>query len=240
MTANEFLSLNFVRPISRRRLRRRTEIDYEGERLSTACPIQWGDTKEAVKSGISAEVATLEQELYEARKKIAELDRALRETRALAQTDALTGVLNRRGLECAFSREIARASRASGVVSLAMIDMDNFKRINDRFGHVVGDEVLVNFAALTQMTLRQTDVISRVGGEEFVIVFPDTTKTEAVAILERLQKLLSFMDIDEHHQGVTFSAGVVEINGAGCLDTVIQAADTLAYKAKFSGKNRIY
>lgn len=151
-----------------------------------------------------------------------------------ATRDALTGLWNRRSLELAINR-------ATSGDALALVDLDHFKQVNDTFGHAAGDEVLATFAQFVRRRLRHLDIIGRLGGEEFVIIFPETPLAEAA---ERLCEVRSEWAIDAPY-GTTFSAGVARVPGAD--DTrkerpgqlALALADTLMYEAKSSGRNRV-
>ncbi|GAA0756573.1 diguanylate cyclase [Ideonella azotifigens] len=177
-------------------------------------------------SELEAQVRTLEGEL--------------RRMSDEASTDALTQVANRRGLAQLFSVEQARLQREDKPLSVGLLDIDNFKRLNDQLGHAAGDQALVALAQRVRDSLRPGDVVARFGGEEFVVLLPATPVDEAQQVLTRLQRLLSaslFM-----HEGkevfVTFSAGVTIYRGADTLEETLERADEALYEAKRTGKNR--
>ena len=157
------------------------------------------------------------------------------------RTDQLTGVLNRRGLDEALKVEIARAQRSEKQLSVAFIDIDNFKTMNDTFGHDVGDRALQHLAKLMQDTVRPTDVVSRMGGEEFVVLLPDTNIEEAVITVTRLQRALTRTLFMQNNQKllITFSAGISLLKTGESEASVIGRADQAMYLAKKSGKNRV-
>ncbi len=181
----------------------------------------------------------------ELQQRVAALEDALRKVSDEATTDALTQVANRRGLTLAFDGELARLARhptgtPAPALSLALIDIDNFKKLNDTLGHAAGDEALRRLAAAVRERLRPGDHFARFGGEEFVVVLPATTATEACETLTRLQRSLSaslFM-----HGGqevlVTFSAGVTAWRLGETLEAALERADQGLYEAKRAGKNR--
>jgi len=155
-------------------------------------------------------------------------------------TDQLTQVANRRGLLQAFDAERSRMERTGGILSVGLLDIDNFKRLNDQLGHSVGDEALRSLAAVVSGTLRPTDVTARYGGEEFVVLLPDTSVEEAQLILTRLQRSLSgglFMH-EEKQVFVTFSAGVSAYQLGERIEDALERADQALYEAKRTGKNR--
>ena len=172
--------------------------------------------------------------------RVDELERELRRLSDEVSTDQLTQVANRRGLMAAFETERARQSRSGGVLSVALLDVDNFKRLNDELGHGAGDEALKSLAALVARTLRPTDLVARYGGEEFVLLLPDTPLTEAQQVLNRLQRALTgglFMH-ENKQVFVTFSAGVTDFREGEALEQSLERADQALYEAKRTGKNR--
>jgi diguanylate cyclase len=157
-----------------------------------------------------------------------------------ASTDALTQVANRRGLERLFAEECARAVRAEAPLAVGLIDVDNFKKLNDRLGHAAGDQALKALAAAVCERLRPEDHVARFGGEEFVVLLGGLALEQAQQLLNRLQRSLSaslFL-----HEGeevfVTFSAGVTLWRAGEALEATIERADAGLYEAKRSGKNR--
>lgn len=177
-----------------------------------------------------------------AENRITTLKDELEAVRGMLREDVLTGALNRRGLDECFVREAARADRNRGVLSVALLDLDNFKRLNDTHGHHVGDHALTKFAAVARKTLRPNDVLSRHGGEEFVILFPDTRLEPALATVARLQSMLAAAPLACENASVplTFSAGVAVRQHAETLEMLLRQADGALYQAKRAGKNRVY
>jgi diguanylate cyclase (GGDEF)-like protein len=161
----------------------------------------------------------------------------------LADTDALTGCYNRRRLRELAALELRRAERYDVPLSLALLDVDEFKRVNDVYGHEVGDRVLAGVAHECQAELRGSDVLGRVGGDEFVLVMPHTTLDGAAALLERVRQRVEAWRLrapDERILGVTVTAGVASAAGAGeDLDEVLRRADTALYRGKHAGRNRV-
>jgi diguanylate cyclase (GGDEF)-like protein len=152
--------------------------------------------------------------------------------------DPLTGVLNRRGFLQFFSRVRARQQRSDVPLSLMVIDLDHFKAINDQFGHAHGDEVLVHVASVIMGAARQCDYVARFGGEEFVVLMPDTALTQAQQLALRIQSLLR----DRHRPGetaCTVSIGIAAQHAANeSLDSLFSRADMALYRAKANGRNR--
>jgi len=155
----------------------------------------------------------------------------------LAHTDDLTGLANRRGLFESLNREVARSRRNRKTFSVAMLDFDDFKRCNDRFGHAVGDHLLRLFAQGTVSRLRGQDLIARYGGEEFCLVLPDTDAGGAAEVVEALRLL--GVGVDPVGEPVTFSGGIATWDGRESIDNLVLRADTNLYAAKEGGRNRI-
>ena len=155
-------------------------------------------------------------------------------------TDQLTQIANRRGLMQAFEVERARLERSGGELSIGLLDIDNFKKLNDELGHSAGDEALKSLAAVVSKTLRPTDRVARYGGEEFVVLLPETPAAEGEQVLTRLQRSLTgglFMHKDKQIF-VTFSAGVTGYRMAERIEDSLERADQALYEAKRTGKNR--
>jgi diguanylate cyclase (GGDEF)-like protein len=167
--------------------------------------------------------------------------RLFKETQTQAITDALTGVYNRRGLLQLGEFELRRAHRINRPFCAVIFDIDHFKRINDHYGHKIGDEVLQKLAERCQKTSRTVDLISRYGGEEFIILLPETNLESAMRVAERLRQ--SIMNepfpTSEGALRITISLGVSEAKEADSLHTLIERADIALYKAKHAGRNRV-
>ncbi|HRH12870.1 MAG TPA: diguanylate cyclase [Azonexus sp.] len=176
-----------------------------------------------------------------AEQKVRELEHELEHVSELVQEDQLTGVLNRRGLDDAYQREAARAERSGKPLCISLLDIDNFKRLNDAHGHQTGDQALQHLVRVTRRTMRPTDVLARYGGEEFLLLLPDTSQEEAIEVMVRLQRNLTkafFLHEDEHVL-ITFSAGVALLREGEAQTAVIERADKAMYEAKRTGKNRV-
>ncbi|HMD45875.1 MAG TPA: GGDEF domain-containing protein [Acidimicrobiales bacterium] len=154
----------------------------------------------------------------------------------LANSDALTGVANRRKLFEVLPQELVR-SGADKPLSVVMIDLDHFKQYNDRFGHAAGDQLLRLFAERVTARLRGQDLVARYGGEEFVLVLPDTDGDRAVLLIEAIRALGAGEDPDGNR--VTFSAGIATWDEAESVDDLVLRADTSLYAAKFHGRDRV-
>lgn len=176
---------------------------------------------------------------YEAR--VHALEQELVDVSSLVRIDPLTEVLNRRGLEAAFAIEQARAEREGLSLAVALLDIDNFKGLNDSFGHQAGDMALKHVSDMVRGALRPTDTVARYGGEEFIILLPATSAAEAVDVLTRAQRQLTrafFLHGNEKIL-ITFSAGVTDFRLGDSHESVIHRADSAVYMAKAAGKNRV-
>lgn len=161
----------------------------------------------------------------------------------LAQHDPLTGAANRRHFFARAAEELARARRHGDALSLVMLDLDHFKRINDHWGHATGDRVLQAFAARVRSLLRREDLFGRIGGEEFVVLLPATGLEGALQLAERLRWHTEGLELEENDErvSVTTSAGVATLGtGDASLDTLLQRADEALYVAKRAGRNRSF
>lgn len=186
-------------------------------------------------------IVAAQKEVTEAAEKIKGLEDKLAQMSELVREDQLTGSLNRRGMEDIFEREADRADRRSTPLCIAMLDLDNFKKLNDTHGHNAGDEALVHLVRIVKQTLRSIDVIARWGGEEFIIIMPETGLEEAAQAMVRVQRELTkhFFTADEQRLFITFSAGVALRLPHEAQETLIKRADKAMYEAKQSGKNRV-
>ena len=162
-----------------------------------------------------------------------------------ALVDPLTGIYNRRAFMHELKVELRRSERYKLPVSVAMIDIDFFKKYNDALGHVAGDRLLKKFKNIFKKVVREYDVFARYGGEEFIIVFPRTKLKDAMNVCERLRKLIDktvfFGQQNMPNKNVTVSIGVAEYNGKRKIkkETLIHKADENLYRAKESGRNRV-
>lgn len=198
-----------------------------------------GIQEEARRSRDELRAATERARKAEAR--IAELQHELDEASRLMRHDQLTGALNRRGLEETFEKESARALRREVPLCIALLDIDNFKRLNDTYGHQTGDDALIHLVQIIQENLRPNDIVARLGGEEFIIIYPESDLDQATAALVRLQRELTkaYFMADEKKLLITFSAGVSVWSPGESMDTVIGRADDAMYQAKETGKNKV-
>ena len=182
--------------------------------------------------------SSMRQSLY---KSGVELKEAYRRIEELAELDELTGSFNRRCIMRMLGDEIARAHRSKTPCSIALIDLDWFKRINDAYGHPTGDEVLRTFAITVFANIRNIDKFGRYGGEEFLLMLPDTPGDVAARILDRLRAIVADLDWSAFSPGmlVTISAGVATLKPDETPDSFLARADSALYAAKAHGRNRI-
>jgi len=158
----------------------------------------------------------------------------------LAYLDGLTGIFNRRFFEVRIVEEIERARRYGSSMAVIMADIDQFKKLNDEFGHLLGDEVLRQVSSLFHQNLRKIDVVCRYGGEEFALLLTQTSGQQAVAVAEKLRKLVEGWQFPGVPRMVTLSAGVAIFPEHGTTrDELVRAADNALYCAKQSGRNRV-
>lgn len=162
----------------------------------------------------------------------------LEEKERLASTDRLTGAYNRTKFIEIFGAELQRFSRYKAAFSVIMMDIDHFKKINDNYGHNVGDAVLVEITSVTSKMIRGTDVLVRWGGEEFVVIAPSTELNSAVALAEKLRLAIAEHSFPSDLQ-VTMSFGVAEIDAGDSLETIMTRADAALYKSKRTGRNKV-
>lgn len=181
------------------------------------------------------------QEVQDAESRIHTLEAKLQHLSELVREDQLTGSLNRRGLDDVFERETARADRRGTPLCIAILDLDDFKKLNDTYGHIAGDAALKHLVKIVKDTLRSMDVIARFGGEEFLILMPETTVEAAASTMTRLQRELTkhFFLHDNEKVLITFSAGVALRRPNEEQTELVKRADKAMYTAKQTGKNRV-
>lgn len=211
--------------------------------LNTILESLVGDIGEMNTEAKANHVTLLESQkkAQEAEKKINELTLKLDYISEAAHEDFLTGALNRRGMDEALVREFERSDRHGTPLSLAMLDVDHFKKINDTMGHSTGDKALAHLSKVVKSILRSTDVLARYGGEEFVILLPGSNQKDAVTVVSGLQRDLTknFFLHNNERVLITFSAGVAERLYGETVDSVLPRADAALYLAKQSGRNRV-
>jgi len=170
------------------------------------------------------------------------VDKLEREMRELATYDSLTGLLNRRAFFNSASMFCEFAEREGMPISFVILDLDNFKSINDSYGHQAGDSVLIAFAKSVKSVVRKSDIVGRIGGEEFAFLLPDTSESAAVEFTERLHHVIrhSVVSYDHHSISYTVSMGIVSLvpDRSDDIDLIYKNADQSLYIAKEEGRNR--
>jgi diguanylate cyclase len=195
-------------------------------------------------AAMAAHQKRLENALETAANDVVELRRTLDDTRREASTDALTGLANRKVFEQELTSAREAAHSSGNPLSLVMIDIDHFKRLNDTYGHPVGDQVLRLVAAIMMENLKGRDLAARYGGEEFALILPDTSLAGAAVVAEQIRRTVAAKTIVNRSSGevlgvVTLSAGVAQYSGQEALAELISRADQALYQAKRQGRNRI-
>ena len=168
-----------------------------------------------------------------------QLEKQSEELFRLATTDPLTGLLNRRELESQAKKIIHQADRNSSTFALLSIDVDFFKRVNDTYGHQVGDKVLIHLANVLTKERRINDLVARVGGEEFVLILPDIDKDNAILLAEKLRQTVEQEPIDNISITISIGLVVTDKNTKVDLDVLLKASDNALYQSKEAGRNRV-
>jgi diguanylate cyclase (GGDEF)-like protein/PAS domain S-box-containing protein len=220
------------------------ELVQQGERFD---PINF-EQRQVRKDGASIYTDTVVSGIYDEDNQFRELlaisrditekVKIRRDIKMLSETDKLTGLYNRVKLDHNLEKVLGQAQNNDAVFGLIMIDIDHFKEVNDCFGHLTGDAVLVELAGLLKNSIRATDLIGRWGGEEFLVILPDTDGTEAMKMAEKLRCAVSENRFPQQ-QHITISLGVSVFDGDTTVDSVIYRTDQALYQAKENGKNRV-
>ncbi len=189
----------------------------------------------------SEQLQTMRERASETDAQLAKLHQELDRVSAQARHDTLTGALNRKGLEEAIERELSSVRRKDTPLCVSMLDIDNFKKLNDSLGHAAGDQALTHLATVARECMRPQDTLARYGGEEFVILLPDTPLDKGVEAMTRLQRELTkrFFMTGAEKVLITFSAGVAQLAADESGLEAIKRADQAMYLAKRAGKNRV-
>lgn len=190
----------------------------------------------------SDEVCAAKEQVKIAECKIELMKRELEQLKASVQIDQMTGALNRCGLDEVFCREAARADRYAQSLCIVLVDFDDFKQVNKKFGRQFGDDVLIKLISVAKDTLRPSDIVARLDDEEFFILLSDLEMDEAISVMHRLQKNLSkvsWMQGNSQDFPITFSAGVAIRSFGEHQDSVTNRASQALCQAKRAGKNRI-
>jgi diguanylate cyclase len=187
------------------------------------------------------ELSVMRGRVSEAEAEVTRLQSELAQASELVRHDALTGALNRKGMDEALESEVGRLRRQGGSLSLAMLDIDNFKKLNDSLGHAAGDAALVHLSAVAREAIRPQDTLARYGGEEFVVLLPNTPQEDAITAMVRVQRELTrrFFLNNNDKVLITFSCGVAEMKEEESPYDALKRADDAMYLAKRAGKNRV-
>lgn len=187
------------------------------------------------------ELQQMRKKVEEAEREVERLQQELASASELVRHDPLTGALNRKGMDDALETEASRAKRHGSLLCLAMLDIDNFKKLNDALGHAAGDAALVHLAKVVEETIRPEDTLARYGGEEFVVLLPNTSLDDAITAMTRVQRELTrrFFLHNNDKVLITFSCGVAELGAEEEAPAALGRADSAMYLAKRAGKNRV-
>jgi diguanylate cyclase len=227
-------------------------IDRFGGDLKTLVGASENDSPEGVRAlveqltalglALKKDVEDSREELESTRKRLDQVTAELERSHAQARIDPLTGSVNRRGMEEIIVREISRARRAKIPFSLAILDIDHFKRVNDEYGHDTGDQALIHLVTVIKGGLRDSDVVCRYGGEEFAVILPGSGVQGALFVVDRLRAMVekARLPIASGVLQICISAGVAELTSNEDRDTLLKRADNALYKAKRAGRNRVY
>jgi len=195
-------------------------------------------TTALVAVGTAAALLALVLALVRSRRQLAQAREEARRNRRLADLDGLTGLHNRRYFHEQLAREVARAQRYGRDLALVVFDLDDFKSINDRIGHLAGDAVLAETAERARGVVRSADIACRVGGDEFAVLLPEASGGEAELLCERLHRAVSSTAVAEAGN-VSVSAGIAELRADDDPNTFFERADQALYRAKERGKSQV-
>jgi len=198
--------------------------------------VGWPDGR-TVKCSVAVDISELKETQNRLAEAHAELALKNRELESLSTTDRLTGLFNRMKLDTALKKEISRIDRYDHGLSIILMDIDHFKMVNDKLGHQAGDEVLKDVAATLRENVREVDIVGRWGGEEFLIICPETDLEGAYAIAEKMRSKMENWNLKSVN--ATGSFGVAEFAKGDEEGDLIRKADRALYKAKESGRNRV-
>jgi diguanylate cyclase len=202
-----------------------------------------GTTRTMASDSLSArdQLRDMQERVDASEVELAKLHQQLDRISAQARHDPLTGALNRKGLDEAMEREVSNVRRKGLPLCMGMLDIDNFKLLNDRLGHASGDSALTHLANVAREVMRPQDSLARYGGEEFVLLLPDTALDQGIEAMTRLQRELTkrFFMAGTEKILITFSAGVAQLGEEENGNEAIRRADQAMYLAKRAGKNRV-
>ncbi|WP_051848979.1 GGDEF domain-containing protein [Thiomonas sp. FB-Cd] len=217
--------------------------DWEEIRVIVQGILEQGWQMQQRSGELGSHLAEVQRQAAQAHERIQSLESELEQASLKLQEDPLTGALNRRGLDIAFVRDAARAERQNQPLSVALIDLDHFKQVNDTYGHDLGDAVLCALVQLAQGLIRPTDSIARMGGEEFMLLLPDADTERAWLVVERLLHALTTKRVLHHGTGnrisVAFSGGIAQWCAGEGFSSLYQRADAALLRAKQAGRHRL-
>lgn len=195
----------------------------------------------SVTSSIHSRVEDAHEDIVASRLTMEHIKSEMAETRQWLQEDTLTGAQNRRGMDIALVREVARSKRNRSRLSVAMVDIDHFKRVNDTYGHDAGDKMLAHLGTVIKSVLRETDVLVRYGGEEFLAILPESDIRGAEFVIDRLRLVVQKTPLifEGHKIEITLSGGVAQLKPDENGHALIIRADQALYAAKQAGRNCI-
>jgi diguanylate cyclase len=225
-------------------------VDQYIDRISAHVGDDSANVKSIVKELVEATVSlkqsgeSIQKKLTESTQEINTLRKDLQQVTIEAQRDFLTGVFNRKTFEKVFDEMAIRLKESHKDMCLLMLDIDHFKRFNDKFGHLLGDEVLKIVARALTDVLKGRDIVARFGGEEFVVILPDTPIDGAMKVAEVIRKTiadkeLKRKDTGENYGSLTVSIGVARLRQSDTLPTLLKRADDALYQSKDMGRNRV-
>ncbi len=190
---------------------------------------------------IQTSVESTRDELLQARHSLDEIRSELEESRKLLNEDVLTGALNRRGMDLVLIREINRGKASGGKLTVAMVDLDHFKLVNDTYGHTAGDQALQHFAVVARSVLRESDSLVRYGGEEFLLILPDSAISGAEFVLNRMRQMVRNSPLNFENQRIELacSAGLAQLKSDENAHSLVMRADQALYAAKQAGRDCI-
>jgi len=186
-------------------------------------------------------VSDTHEDLEATRLALDHMSEELIETRQSLHEDSLTGAQNRRGMDAILLREVARAKRNQNRLVVAMLDVDHFKRVNDTYGHDVGDKLLVHLSMITKSVMRESDALIRYGGEEFLLILSETDLQGASYVMDRLRQVVAKAPLvcDNNRIEVTLSAGIAQLGEGENGHSLVLRADHALYEAKRAGRDRV-
>jgi diguanylate cyclase (GGDEF)-like protein len=158
----------------------------------------------------------------------------------ISQTDVLTSLFNRTKLNLQFALEFQRAKRYNRLLSVIIFDIDNFKKVNDELGHLMGDKALIAIAQAAKSNIRSSDTIGRWGGEEFLVICPETSSEDAFLVADKIRKFVKSSSPFDNERICTVSAGVAMLLSEDSMDSLLHRADTFLYQAKYNGRDQVF